>query len=224
MVQITLILLLVLSFESSLYANVIINNSEEVIQSVQDGNIPLVPVQFTTKSEIVENNLEVSVVSKDKIIELFKEIKNSKFYLQYHKYVVGCEARALKIAQMLDKMSIKSIKVFIMGPLYYKDVKWEAHVASVVFMVVMNEIRPFVIDPTINENEPINLETWYRAIGKKYGGLSYFTNRFVFMAEHISLAESIKDYRDEDKWAAEAHLMGLKGLPANGKLFGIIPL
>lgn len=219
-----LILLLFLSFGSQLFADVIISNAEEIIQSVQEGKIPLVPVQLDSKYERVEKNLEVSVVNKDMLKGLFKEIKNSKFYLQYHTYVGGCESRALKIAKMLDNMSIKSIKVFVRGPRYYHGVEWPFHVASVVFMVVNNEIQAFAIDPTINDNEPIPMSRWYSAIGKKYDDPSYFTNRFVFLFKHIPLAESLHDYRLEDEGAAEGQLLFLKGLPANGKLFGIIPL
>lgn len=222
--QLTLILLFVFSLGSKLFAADDISVYEKIIQSVREGKIPLVPVQLASTNEIIENNLKVSVVNKDKLKDLFKEIRNKKYYLQYNSYVGGCESRALKIAQMLDRRSITSIKVFLRRARYYHGVHWPFHVATVIFMVEENEIQPFVIDPTINENEAINIESWYNTVGVQYDEKGFFTNRFVYLPEDINSAEEIHDYRSLDNLAADGQLLLLKGLPANGKLFDIIPL
>jgi len=212
-------LLAELSFQSHLFAAIVLDNYEEVIAMVNEGQTPIVPVKFSEeKYEIVKHDIQVSVVSKEKIDEVFKEIKSMGEYFQFKKYVGGCESRALEMARLLDQKNLKSIKVFVIQKLFYRDVGWNYHVAPILFVVENNQINPYVIDPMLDSSGPILLLSWYSKVGKEFFEPSYFTSRYVFLEKDIDL--ELSDYRKEDIEKAQSVLEALKKVSPNGKGMG----
>lgn len=149
-----------------------------------------------------------SVISLSDLYRVFDFIKDSN-EIEFDFVYSGCEARAHKMAKILESIGIVSAKVFIHSQTRDEkllritkdgeEIFWESHVAPVIKVstgkkvikqvksgwfstdeVLVDEVIDMVIDPAVS-NKPLTLENWKKLIvNKKSKAESFITSRFNF--------------------------------------------
>ena len=91
----------------------------------------------TIYSKYNKKSIELSVLSMNQAMDVFKALKNSED-IPFIYPMDGCYARAHQMAMLMDDMGIVSGKAFVEGDLFantkYGEVNWSYHVASLVLV------------------------------------------------------------------------------------------
>ena len=102
----------------------------------------------------------------------------------------GCQQRAQLISLLLQKkFNLNHYKVWLFAPaaLYQKNtgmlqlidknylspnehIEWSFHVAPVVRIKENKEVKTFVIDPSVDRDMPLEINTWLAALGNSHTG------------------------------------------------------
>jgi hypothetical protein len=141
----------------------------------------------------IEDDLDVTSVSKQEAQEIFNYLSNKK-YIPFDYNEVGCEARAHQMAKILDGMCIQSAKAFLIGDISFKGIRWQHHVAPVILVNEEDTITPYIIDPSVSK-ELITLSEWSELLkrGKILGRYSLkVSNQYAYMPEDFD--EDRSDY------------------------------
>jgi len=165
-------------------------------------------VQIAKVTDQKGKDLEVSLISLDYAQEIFRYLRDQKD-IPFRFPEDGCDARAHKMAQLMDEMGITSGKAFIEGELRVETrnspkgyVEWAFHVAP--FVMVKNKYGkpiPYILDPSTFDRA-VPVEEWY-AIQVKHKKeadsqkKSYFTIRYLYTARDIEGVD-LSDYRLTD--------------------------
>lgn len=145
------------------------------------------------------DGIDVSVISEEYAVELFKYLAKQKIPFGYPED--GCYARAHRMSIFLDMKGITSGKVFIEGDLNVKtknspkgEVSWWFHVAPVVNVRKNGQEIPYVFDPSIFDR-PVPVQEWFdiQTKGKKE---TYYTKRFNYQPTDRN--KVLSDYRFPD--------------------------
>ena len=138
-----------------------------------------------------EEQPETKEVTFEKAQELFDELKNAEFSFKgkkanipFHYVADGCYIRAHKMAKLLTKKGYKSQKIFLNAtskPVtvfsnYAEDVdigeepvqEWKYHVAPIINVQIEQQVKPYVIDPSLFE-EPAPLDEWRKSMKREIG-------------------------------------------------------
>jgi len=150
----------------------------------------------------------------------------------------GCQQRAHVITMLLQKkFNIKHCKVWLFAPaaLHHNDMRtfniedrnkltpliyWNYHVAPAVLVKENDKENFYVIDPCLNRQRPILLDTWFKSIGNsatgRYG--MYFSDKYFFNSLYTKdnkittvFDGTFAEYTEKDK----NDLMIEKGLALN---------
>ncbi|MEP7319628.1 MAG: protein-glutamine glutaminase family protein [Panacibacter sp.] len=136
------------------------------------------PQYFLTGNNIPQETYEFSEIKKafDDIIQC-----QIDFYFPQG----GCQQRAQIMSLILQKkFAIEHCKIWLFAPaalyegdtrtLFIEDknklspnntVEWSYHTAPAVLVKSGDAVETFIIDPSINKNEPLRLEEWFSQIG-----------------------------------------------------------
>lgn len=133
--------------------------------------------------------IQATVLSPERADELFRKIALSK-EISFKVNFSFCNARAHKMAQILENEGVISAKVFISGNLraltkYDADgfVEWGWHTATAIDVRLNNKDIVMVIDPALF-SRPVTVEEWSKAMTSLPGTSKdklYFTNRFDYL-------------------------------------------
>jgi hypothetical protein len=160
------------------------------------------------------------------IQQAFNSISNS-FEIEFNFPQGGCQQRAQIMSMILDKkFNIEHCKLWLFAPaamdmnetftLYIEDknglspsgkIEWNYHVVPVVQVQGANAIDTLVIDPSINRNEPMQMENWFTSIGNSHTGKysfllpdKYFFNCFYSGNEMTNIFDgSFVDFINQAK-------------------------
>ncbi len=158
----------------------------------------------------------------------------------------GCQQRAQLISMLLyRKFNIEHSKIWMFSPaaLYFNDprtfftedknklsplntINWNYHVAPAILVDDNEQVNFYVIDPCINNNVPILMDTWFNSIGNSETGQysfykpeKYFFNCLVTSDNKITnvFDGSFVEYINPDK----DNLVMEKGLAINDTAMAI---
>lgn len=148
-----------------------------------------------------KKNIELTILSEDRVKEVFKKIKEDEDIPFNYPYE-DCYARAHKAALDLDEMGIVSGKAFVEGEMYFKmkhaEFGWSYHVANLVLVKKGNKLVPTIIDPATFDR-PVPVEEWKAFLLKdpKSKKVSeYYTKRFNYDPE--TRHDDLKNYDEEE--------------------------
>lgn len=150
-----------------------------------------------------KKNIELTVLSEDRLKDVFKKIQDDEDNSFAYPYE-GCFARAHKMAMVMDDLGIVSGKAFVEGQMHFKtkeaEFTWTYHVASLVLVKKGKKLVPMIIDPAIFKR-PVTHDEWKAFLlkdPKSKKSSEYFTKRFNYDPEtrHADLKEYNEDEID----------------------------
>ncbi len=151
--------------------------------------------------EIINPNLNLSVISKDLAESIFTILKDkSGIPFAYKKD--GCYARAHYVAMILDEYCINSAKAYLLRDL---NNNWSYHVANIVLVKDEDRIIPYIIDPSV-ESRAVPLDEWISSVkGYNYRSSTlHITSKYIYRKDDLKLKHN--EYRLQDSFWMEVNL------------------
>ncbi len=149
-------------------------------------------------------NLKVSSISQDYMVELFDELKANKS-IPFRYIDDGCFARAHKMSILLEDKGVITVKTFLIGDLRMIDpshpkgfVDWWYHVAPSVFVKEVGALVMF--DPSASD-EPTTRKDWvYNLTSHPSGSVDqdFETVRFIYGPDDVLYNPNPKSYSKSD--------------------------
>jgi len=104
-------------------------------------------------------------ISMDEAVSLFNEQKD-RSDIAWNHLEDGCYARAHLMTRAFDKLKISTDKIWVRGDLEKRlpngeVVKWDFHVAPIVYVKHKGKTVKMVIDPSIS-NKPVTVDQWLK--------------------------------------------------------------
>ena len=161
----------------------------------------------------VYGNINLSVISKMTLRNIFDVLKGFDDELVFSEYGNGCESRAHEIARMLDEICIESAKVFVESDkiqLTGKTWWWGYHVAPIVLVNEGQKINPYVLDPSLF-GEPVSLTKWLGKLKEVNPKNTYdisLTTKYILMPSDKDL--ELDNYQTQDLDTVESTLFKRK--------------
>ena len=160
--------------------------------------------QKSTVEDINGDQIEISLITKQKAIDLFNEMASQK-HIPFSYPQDGCYARAHEMSRLLAKQGIITTKVFIEGDLRVDTknspsgyVEWWYHVAPIVKVQDGSKEELYVFDPSIFDR-PVPLREWVEIQTKHSPGqnkMVYRTKRFNYTPDQKY--DDFNSFRGED--------------------------
>jgi hypothetical protein len=147
-------------------------------------------------------HLPISVLKEQELLFLFLELASQK-EIPFRFLQDGCQARAHRMAQILEEKGISSAKLFVRGrfaeirdPLW--PIRWHYHVAPVIGVHRAGRVDLAVLDPSLF-GLPVSPEVFLERLRSMSPGRvdeAYLSRSYVYEWNHREL--DLTGYRPED--------------------------
>jgi hypothetical protein len=114
-------------------------------------------------------------ISMDRAIELFNKAR-AMTNIAWGFRDDGCVYRAHLMARKFEAEGVRTDKVWMRGEVYLPgtDIKWDMHVAPIVYVEDKGKVQKIVIDPSLFDH-PVTVDEWDNKMAKKTVGKSVIT-------------------------------------------------